>query len=835
MGLSLWPEKPAKTSGALEALDYWSAQRAYPNRIIPSSAYSRAFEKSRSFRKTLGSTAPWQTLGPHNLAGRTLALAFNPQNPNTIYAGSASGGLWVSRTAGVGASAWTRVETGYPVLGVGAIAIEPDDSNTIYIGTGEVYGYQDALGGLSIRTTRGSYGIGILKTTNGGATWTKSLDWAYQQERGVQAVRINPMNPRVLFAGTTEGVYKSTDAGETWLQVHNVIMAMDVLIHPSDTNLVFAACGNLGTAGRGIYRSTNGGQSWTQLGGGLPATFGGKANFAVHAPSGLLFASIGNGSVSGAKTYLCKSYDNGNTWVTDSTTDYSTYQGWYSHGLVVRPVDSSIVIAAGIDIWKSTTGGSSLVQKSYWYKYYGGTPAPGDPEGPPDYSHADHHAVIWHPTNPSVVYFGNDGGVFRSTDAGETFGGCNGGYQSSQFYNGFANSSLDSNVAIGGLQDNASAMYRGSVAWERDLIGGDGAWCAVDENNDQILYGSIYYLSIYKSTDDGQDWFYIAPSLSGVSNFVSPFVLAPTNNQIIYAAKSRVARSINGGSSWTTLNGGAVLDGNPVLSLAVSYSTADVVYAGTTPISVRAGIFVTTNGGTTWQNVTGSLPDRYPVDIAVDPTNDSVAYVAFSGFGTSHLFKTTSRGQGWIDVGSTLPDAPTSAVVVDPMHPDHVYAGNDLGVYASTDGGSSWAVYQDGLPGACLVMDLTISAANRKLRVATHGNGVYERDLLGEVVAVGNGQAAPRSFVLEQNFPNPFNNSTTIDYEIATSARVSLRIYNLLGDQVRTLESGYRAAGRHRVLWDGRDDRAHTTASGIYIYRLASGSRSVSRKLMFIK
>ncbi|TAK65233.1 MAG: hypothetical protein EPO24_02755, partial [Bacteroidetes bacterium] len=211
--------KKSGRSGALEALELWTASRAYPFNDIPANKYAREYLESKRKLKEI-SRSPfanyeWQFIGPVNLSGRTIALALNPINGNTLYAGSASGGLWRSYTGGVGGN-WERITTGYPVLGVNSIAIDPTDTNTIYIGTGEVYRYWASLGGTVVRTTRGSYGMGILKTTDNGQTWTKSLDWSYNQQEGVQVVRINPQNPKSLWAGTTAGVLKSTDGGLTW-------------------------------------------------------------------------------------------------------------------------------------------------------------------------------------------------------------------------------------------------------------------------------------------------------------------------------------------------------------------------------------------------------------------------------------------------------------------------------------------------------------------------------------------------------------------------------------------------------------------------------------------
>jgi hypothetical protein len=154
----------------MRAMQFMADQRAYPGHDLPRAGYTEAFDRGRTLNTAEGAakagSETWQTLGPHNIGGRPLALAFNPQDPNTIFAGSASGGLWRTRTGGVGVSAWEYVPTGHAVLGVGSIAIAPNDSNTIYIGTGEVYSYGNTQGGISDRLTRGSFGIGILKSSD---------------------------------------------------------------------------------------------------------------------------------------------------------------------------------------------------------------------------------------------------------------------------------------------------------------------------------------------------------------------------------------------------------------------------------------------------------------------------------------------------------------------------------------------------------------------------------------------------------------------------------------------------------------------------------------------
>ncbi len=842
-----------RRSGALEALQQFTFARAYPNEDVPHAASFAAFEYarknlSRARLNKSNMSDEWQAIGPHNRGGRTLALAFNPQNPNTIYAGSASGGLWRSFTAGRGALAWERVTTGFPVLAVSSISFAPNDSNTIYIGTGEAYNVQDARPGQVSRVTRGFYGIGILKSTDGGASWRPSLDWSYEQQRGVWAVKINPLNRNTIWAATTVGTYKSTDAGATWTLAHSVIMAMDLVIHPVDTNIVVVACGNFSSAGHGLYRTTDGGATWRPTTQGLPSTFAGKAMLAVS-PSipNTIYASIGNGFNPGVNNFswLARSTDAGASWQVLSTQDYSQWQGWFAHDVAVNPSNPNEVFAVGINVWKSLNGGLSLAQRSASQSFRGQVP-PGGPEGSPQYVHVDLHDVLYHPTDHNVVYFACDGGVFRTRDGGETFESCNGGYQTAQFYNGFASSQSDSNLALGGLQDNSTVIYKGTAAWSVGNIGGDGGWAAIDPTNNDVLYGTAQFLSLNKSLNGGSSWLNISPPGNNrITAFEAPFVVGFDNPNVIYAGRDLIYKSTSGGAPWTATNGEVPLDGNPAVAMAISQQNSEVVYVATAPlVSSLPRVFRTRDGGGSWQFISAPLPNRVPADLAVDPNNDRNLYITFSGFGTSHVFKSNNGGDSWRDIGIGLPDLPANAVIVDPLYPNHVYVGTDLGVYASTDGGSTWRDFNEGIIDALLVFDLSISNSNRKLRAVTHGNGVYERNLLPGVISpVESPEAAVTDFTLEQNYPNPFsangrgtlgNPDTRIEFVLPAASRVTIKIFDMNGRKISELiDKNSLAAGRHRVTFSGKG-----LASGTYYYQIEavpvgnSGETFVARKAM---
>ncbi len=731
----------AGISGAYRALSHWGDSRAYPGTDIPAGAFTLGYDRSKTMPlAAVSQGSGWTAIGPTNGGGRTLTIAFHPSNPDVMFAGSASGGLWRSTTGGVGPTAWERIDTGLPVLGVSTIAFEPGNPDVMYIGTGEVYNVEGSGDLEADRRTRGSYGIGILKSVDGGENWTKSLDWSYNQQHGVWAVRIDPLNPDVVWAATTDGVYKSIDAGAVWTQKLSVVAATDLVIHPFVPDLVLVGCGNLGSPGGGIYRTIDGGETWNQiLGGGIPTDFQGKIQFGVTAADpGMVYASIGNGfnapPNSGDNfTWLLRSTSFGASFSLRNTIDYSRWQGWYAHDVAVHPADPDTIICVGIDVWKSVNGGLTLTQESNSYQFFTGDLPPGGPEGAPMYSHADHHDVVWHPTDPNVFYVANDGGVFRSLDGGETYQGVNGGYQSQQFYNGSYCSAIDPDIAMGGLQDNASVLYRGDGQWARWVMGGDGGWCVMHPTVPELVYATAQFLVVGRSLDGGANFETISPpNLGGPVAFIAPFVMSPTNPGVLYAGSNFLFKSFNGGSTWFVGQGGVQIDGNPILLLAVAKQNDDVVYLATSPFVGRGRVHRTLDGGSTFTDLTGTLPDRYPGDMAVHPTDEATVYLTLSGFGSSHVFRSTDYGDTWSDIDQgNLPDVPTTAVIVDPLFPAHVYVGNDIGVYFTANGGTTWSPLAAGLSEAVLVNELNISAANRKLRAFTHGQGVFERDLIG--------------------------------------------------------------------------------------------------------
>ncbi len=802
-------------SGAYEALAAWTAQRSYPGTSLPSRGIAEAVAARRAMEAASRAGGdPWEPIGPRNIGGRTLTIALNPERPETIWVGAAGGGLWRSQDAG---DSWARVGTGFGVTAASAVALAPDDTSTIYLGTGEVYRYRESFGGVVHRPTRGSYGMGILKSTDNGATWTKSLDWSRNQERGVQMIRIDPTDAATVWAATTEGLYVSRDAGGSWTRSLDVVMGTDLSINPDDPDDIVAACGNQESEGYGLYRTEDGGDSWTQLTNGVPDQYIGKVLLSRHPTDfGTVYASVGDGiNIGNTETFLIRTDDGGASWATVSTFDYAEFQGWFAHYVGVNPNRPEELYLGGVQLYRSRNSG------------VGQTPIFG--------VHADNHAIAFHPTDPDIVYFVGDGGVYRTTNGGSTTQDLNDGYQTTQFYNGTSVSPDDADFALGGLQDNNTVRFTGGPTWDR-VLGGDGAWTAIDPFDTQTVYASFQRLSLFRSEDGGNDFDFIAPPEDGNTAFIAPYALAPSDPSTLYAGRSIVFRSTNRGNSWQATNGGDDLDpnDNPSLAMAVSETDEDVVYVSTAPIlrdpddPGPPNLFVTRDGGDTWTNIMAGLPDRFVTDIAVHPDDDATVWVTLGGFGTPHVFKSEDSGAAWSDVTGTLPDAPTEAVAFDPREAGTVFVGNDVGVFVTSDDGATWEAFTDGLPEAVLVMDLVYSPDDRSLQVATHGNGMYRRAL--PPPTAGEAEAAARGFRLLPSAPNPFRSGTALAFELDRPAEVRLEIFDAAGRRVAVLADGPRAAGTHRARLE-----AAGLAAGVYVARLTADGRTASRRLTLVR
>jgi hypothetical protein len=742
-------ERDNPVPGSFKSLQIWNDVRSYPNHDIKSEGFERAFnnlQKNKNSPKLNSSPLPWRSIGPKNIGGRMLCLTFNPENPNSVWSGSASGGIWKSSSAALGNEAWEKVPTGFPTLGVMTIAFAPGDSMTIYAGTGEVYNVGKPENGAAYRPTRGSYGIGILKSTDGGNSWTKSLDYSKSQGRGINMLKVNPNDKDEIWAATSHGLLISEDSGNSWINVLNYQNATDIEFDPNNKNKVYASFGNFNSEGNGIYETTNDGSSWDKLtgdGSGFISEFGGKILMDISS-QGMLWASVGNdiNPYGNTKSWVYNSNDQGESWNLKFDGDHAKYQGWYSHDVAVSPFDENEISIIGIQAFISHNGGNSFEQNSEM-DYLPGRFEPMEDENAFNYIHSDIHAVSYHPINEGTIYYAGDGGIFKSTNGGVNIRDYNGGLQTTQFYQGFSNSQMDKEFALGGMQDNGTALYLGDDYWFYWANGGDGSWSGIDERGGkERIYMSSQNLGIVWSDDRSKTkkrWNFEkipVPPSEIEAGFIAPFIVDKSEENSYIAGGDYVLQYNTYDESWNILNYEQPLNDNVIYTMAQHDLNTDIIYCATSSsedYTKRPEIFVTINKQE-FTNITNNLPNRYITDIALGKENDSLVYVTLGGYGTAHVYKSTNRGVFWEEFSEGLPDLPTSAIMIDPLLPDVLYVGNDLGVFY-LDEDEIWYPLLEGLPEAVIVTDITFS--NNLMRVSTHGNGVWERELLSVDILAG--------------------------------------------------------------------------------------------------
>jgi hypothetical protein len=759
-------EEEEEKGEAIRGFELWADMRSYPNKELVARSFSPGFElaqkmsrqaKTSELRVNAPASPPWVELGPRNFSGRVLSLAIHPTNPNIMFAGSASGGLWRTTTGGTGAPGginWTFVPTGFPLLGVASIAINPNDGDEIYVGSGEVYNSSALAGGSTgaghIRLFRGSYGIGILKSVDGGVTWTKTLDFGASSIKGVMDLAIHPTTPSTVFAATTDGVYRTTNSGATWTLIHNVVLANSLEFKPGDPNTLYVGSGNFGTAGNGIYRSTNANAAtptFTKLTSGLPATITGKIYLAVTpANPNMVYASIGDNPDAPMPTTdgLYRSINDGASWTAMRVGANSIIgsQGWYSHAVGVSNTNANLTIWGELNTFRSTNGGSTHTQTGTWSLWNVNNTTIGTlMEGVNDnYVHADVHRIICspHDATGNTFFLCTDGGVFRTTDGGQNFQTLNGGLNTTQIYANMAISPVNPNYMLLGLQDNEAMVYSGSPASRRIGNLGDGFHAAI-KSNGVVQIVESYYFNRRRSTNSGATFGAGSGAVPELACFNVPMVYSrQAGSATMFAGTIFFKRSTDDGATWTNLNGGAAISGanNPIITMDAP--TNSIVYFSTAPGgAIRSRLWRTTNGGTSFTEITGTLPDRYYSDIAVDPTDPNRIAVSLSGFGSSHVYLSTNGGTSWTNIGVGLPDVPANTVAFDPGSPGTLYVGNDIGVFyahgvpvgpVGPSYSLAWTSYNEGFTDAIMVSDLLITSTGR-IRLGSYGRGLWERDL----------------------------------------------------------------------------------------------------------
>jgi hypothetical protein len=710
----------------------------------------------------------WQFLGPGNIGGRTRAILIDPLQPNVMYAAGVSGGIWKSLNAG---AQWEPIGDDLANIAVNSLAMHPTDRQTIYAGTGEGY-FREVVRGTALPLR----GNGIFVTHDGGETWTQLASTANQNFHFVNDLVVSTHDPSRIYAATRTGVWLSRDAGATWTRSLSTTVnggCLDLAWRGGTSgDSLFVSCGTLDQAT--VYRNQSA-ETATQWQPVLSDPQMGRTTLAI-APSNpsiiyALSATNAPGPYNQGLHAVWRSDANGDpaSWhaqVTAATkedvlgphllTNFVTVDnavcggsaeepltmGWYCNTIAVDPTDPNRVWVGGVDLFRSDDGGRTWGIASYWW---------AEDEAPLPYVHADQHVMLFHPqyngTTNRTMYFGNDGGVFRTDNAlgpvvqGKAglcvdrisemqFRSLNNNYGVTQFYHGAV--SPDGRTFIAGAQDNGTLLGRtdeGPQHWRR-ILGGDGGYVAIDKRSPQLLYASTQGGNVYFSPTGGETFSGYHTPTADTFLFITPYAIDQTQTRTVWMGGTSLWRVTSSTFGWGRVSA-PVEGGGRVSSIAVA-STNRVIAGTTTGHIVRNDNASSSTATTVWASARPR--EGFVSSLSYDPFDSNVVYATYAGFGGKHVWRSTDAGATWTSIDGTgdgtLPDIPAHSLAVDPTRRERLYLGTDLGVFVSLDGGAHWAVENSGF--AAVVTEHVVvgqGAAGPAVYAFTHGRGAWRTEL----------------------------------------------------------------------------------------------------------
>ncbi len=683
-----------------------------------------------------------RSIGPAVMSGRVSAMEAVAGERLTIWVGTAGGGVWKSTDGGLRFKSVFDKHT----QSVGALAIDPKDPKTVWVGTGESWTRNSV-----------SVGDGVYKTTDGGDNW-QHLGLA-ETER-IAKIAVDPRNTDTVFVcvlghlfddNKERGVYRTKDGGKTWDKVHFVADdtgCADLAIDPQDPSVLYAAMWQVrrlpyfftsGGPRSGLFKSTDGGTTWQPIRKGLPEGDLGRIAVAV-APSR---PSTVYATVEAKKSAMYRSDDLGLTWREVNTASHSTGRPFYFSLLVVDPNHFERVYKPGFVLGVSEDGGKTMSGGGF-----GGASF-----------HPDVHALWVNPKNSEELLLGTDGGVYHSYDRGSRWRFV-GSLPVGQFYHVSYDMAQPYNV-YGGLQDNATwygpSRSPGGITrshW-KVLSGGDGFWAFVDAEDPDIVYSEYqggHLFRTRKSTGEQKD---IRPASDDPSvkyrfNWNTPIHLSPTDKKSMYYGAQFLLRTRDKGETWERISpdlttndpkklkqddsGGLTLDNSTaenhctIFAIAESPKNPKIIWVGTDDGNLQ----VTRDGGGTWTNVApnvrGLPKGTWVSSVEAGRFEEGTAYVTFDGHMTgdmkTYVFKTTDFGATWQGLATADIKGYAHVVRQDLVNPELLFLGTEQGLFASVDGGRQWGQFTAGLPSVA-VRDLAIHPREHDLIVATHGRSLY--------------------------------------------------------------------------------------------------------------
>ena len=714
----------------------------------------------------------WNFIGPDNISGRLTDVDIHPDNPRSIYAASASGGLWNTDNAG---TTWRPVLENAMSTSIGDVTIAPSDPETIWVGTGEAN---------ILRSSQA--GAGVFKSTDAGTSWTHM---GLTGTHTIPRIIIHPNNPDIVYVAAgghawtdnaERGVYRTTDGGQNWekvLYVDERTGVIDLAVSPDNPDEIYAATwqrtrlrwsdpqNKQGYSGSGIYKTTDGGESWTPINSGLPpAALRGRIGLAPSpADPDVVYIIIDNQEklpqkkerrlnwgrpaesanhpyFKGAEIY--RSENRGAEWVKaspENLSDQFMYPGinWFNYCFTqirAHPKEKDTIFILGVNLMKSEDGGQSFKKIIY------------------SGLHVDQHALWIDPNDPDYMVSGNDGGLNITYDGGKTWLNFHSNLPVSQFYS-VAVDMQDPFTVYASPQDHGN--QRGSVRsrpgiprpatpkrtfWE-NAPGGEYQYVAIDPRDPGIYYSGNLQKHVQNDGIWQSETIRPDPYVGDVPlrrQCLTPFLLSPHDPRIIYLGLQFLFRSPDGGQTWERLSEDLTYN-DPSRMNDVSFQTIAVldesplkfglIYAATDDGRVH----VTKNHGADWTEITAGLPyGKHAGRVTASAFEEGTVYLALNGKRdddfAAYVYSSTDYGATWTDIGISLPGGPVNVIKEDPKNKDILYAGTDMSVFVSPDRGASWAVLGGNLP-TTYVHDLLVHPRDGILVIATHGRGIWALDV----------------------------------------------------------------------------------------------------------
>ena len=704
------------------------------NRVNNTSLSFRAFNHLKKNKGSRGdrSNGHWTELGPSAWTnnpdpypdsdqggynpgnGRINEIAFHPTNANIIYVGASGGGLWKTMDGG---ASWSSLTDGMPDLAVSGIAVSHSNPDVIYILTGD----GDSWDLMS---------IGVLKTTDGGLSWQQTgLIFGRDDLIVGTELKMDPFNSNVLIATTSDGIYKTINAGETWYKVKDGSF-YDIEYNPANSDTIYAS------TKIAIFRSVDHGESWQEKKDLSTYTNNDdhpRIELAVTPDNcNKVYAVLGD-----KNSYLGVfiSDDCGDTWVRhyddmspnilggDADGSSNKTQAWYDLAIAVSPVNENRIFVGGINIWWSFDSGDHWSITSHWRQDWDEY----------EYVHADIHELIF---NNSILYAGCDGGIFKSTNSGLVWTDISEGLGIMQPHKiGIINTNTD--LVYMGTQDNGVNKFSGSTTVD-NVRGADGFECIIMPSNSDTVFCSTQFGTIEMSIDGGNTFSVIKIGTT-YNLFNNPLLMRPgINNRLIYPSKSKIS-ILRFDSTVAFVKHIPSSQLQFVSHIDISSYNDDILiaslmgyngfFSSSDSLWLTDDLFDQLNNN--WINITNNLPlDAFTIsDVAIDPINNHHLIVSFNGYiDGDKVFESWDRGANWSNISYNLENVPVNCIAIDPGVLDAIYIGTDLGVFYLDPGASEWIYYSNGLP-PVIIQELEINTVNNIIYAATYGRGLWKSEL----------------------------------------------------------------------------------------------------------